>query len=336
MPNFVGCSTVIRSKMESVINRLWYAKSKWCLLLAPVSWVFVSIILLRRWFYRSGVFKTCRVDCPVIVVGNITVGGTGKTPLVIYLVNQLKQHGLKPGVIARGYGRSRSGVELVGVDSDVNAVGDEVKLIAEQTGCPVVVGQKRPLAAKFLLSNADCNVIISDDGLQHYALQRNLEIVVVDGKRRFGNRLCLPVGPLREPISRLGKVDYVVAKSSAQPGEVAMRLKLHSTFSLDRSRSQPLSEFSGMKVHAVAGIGNPQQFFDMLRDHKLDIIEHTFPDHHNYCLDDLKFAVSGPVLMTEKDAVKCRDFDLDNAWYVPLAVDLPDQMIDAIVQSIKE
>jgi tetraacyldisaccharide 4'-kinase len=261
----------------------------------------------------------------VIVVGNITVGGTGKTPLVLYLLEQLQEQGFKPGVISRGYGgKSTVYPQLVTANSMAFAVGDEPLLLAKRSGCPVVVDPNRPRGARYLLENHDCNLIISDDGLQHYALARDIEMVVIDGKRRMGNGLCLPAGPLREPVSRLQSVDFVLVNGEAKTHELAMQLKpLQWVNVAEPARTLPLSAFQGKKVHAVAGIGNPQRFFETLQTLGCEASVQAFADHHRYVASDLAFADGLPVLMTEKDAVKCQAFAKQQHWYLQIAAELP-------------
>jgi tetraacyldisaccharide 4'-kinase len=261
---------------------------------------------------------------PVVVVGNLTVGGSGKTPLVLWLVAELKRMGLRPGIVSRGYGGAQKAPTPVTGNSDPAQVGDEPVLLASRSACPVYIGRRRRSAARALLRNHDCGVIVSDDGLQHYALRRDVEVIVVDGQRRFGNGFCLPAGPLREPPARLALGDYVVVNGRAREGEYAMGLRAESVVNLkDPEHVQPLEAFRHQRVHAVAGIGHPLRFFDMLRAHGIEVEDHPFPDHHPYRAQDIAFADGRAVLMTEKDAVKCRAFAHDRCWYVPVSA-VPD------------
>jgi tetraacyldisaccharide 4'-kinase len=257
----------------------------------------------------------------VIVVGNLTVGGAGKTPLVIWLCEHLQRAGHRPGVVSRGYGGRPPRLPLsVTAATAPSEAGDEPVLIAARTGCPVVVDPDRPRAARALLAANDVDVIVADDGLQHYALARNLEIVVVDGRRRFGNGFCLPAGPLREPLSRLVTVDLVVVNGAGGAGEFALRLVGDRLANLaDVAHTEPLTAWRGRRVHAVAGIGDPARFFTALTTAGLEVVEHPFPDHHAYRPDDLDFGDGLPVLMTEKDAVKCRTFAAARHWYLPVS-----------------
>jgi tetraacyldisaccharide 4'-kinase len=256
---------------------------------------------------------------PVIVVGNLSVGGTGKTPLVCWLVARLTDLGFKPGVVTRGFGGSAGSVRLVGAADEARIVGDESILLARRTDVPVAIGRDRPAASQLLVS-AGCDVIVSDDGLQHYALARDCEIVVIDGERHFGNGWLLPAGPLRETPARLGSADAVVVNGgrSLLEGALRMRLEAKSALSLIGNIVKPLDEFAGQTVHAIAGIGNPERFFNMLRAHGIEVVGHPLPDHAQLQAGDICFADERPVLMTEKDAVKCRHIAGPRHWYVPV------------------
>ena len=295
--------------------------------LLPLSWFFRSVALLRRYGYRHNILKSTRLDVPIIVVGNLTVGGTGKTPLVIWLSEFLMQSGYRPGIISRGYrGKARHWPQQVRPDSDPVSVGDEAVVIARRTGCPMAVGPDRVAAGQALLQHHDCDVIVSDDGLQHYRLQRDVEIVVIDGVRRFGNGECLPAGPLREPVGRLQQADFVVTTGIATHGEYAMAYSGSELRNLqDASQVQSVASLSGQQVHAVAGIGNPVQYFDKLRSLGLEVIEHPFADHHAFCKNDILFGDELPVVMTEKDAVKCQRFAEAHFWYLPIGVKIQKQ-----------
>lgn len=280
------------------------------------------IVTLRRFIYLSGVIKRKRFSVPVIVVGNLTVGGTGKTPLVIHLAKLLKQHGFHPGIVSRGYKRKTNDILFVSANSDPNFVGDEPLLLARRLFCPIVVSSDRSRGVRALLDpNQNPNsvdVVISDDGLQHYAMDRTLEILVIDGKRRFGNGWCLPAGPLREPISRAKKMDFRVVNgtgSTVLDDEVEMELRPRILYNgKNPSEQKTLANFQGHRVHAVAGIGNPDQFFALLRQYELKVTPHPFPDHHRFVPEDLQFSDNYPILMTEKDAVKCLDWMSEKCW----------------------
>lgn len=318
------------------LDRYGYSLNLVAVLLWPLSLLFGAATRMRRWLYRQGLLRSEGVEAPVIVVGNISVGGTGKTPLVVRLVELLREAGYQPGVVSRGYGgQSTQWPRHVVADSDPRQVGDESVLLARRCRCPVVVDPDRVAAARALLATYDCNVILSDDGLQHYRLRRDIEIAVVDGFRRLGNRACLPAGPLREPPSRLREVDFVVGNGVARDAEYIMSLQGDTALNLaDPWVSSALAGFRRGTVHAVAGIGDPRRFFDHLRHARLRIIEHSFPDHHPYRPEDLRFQPDLPVLMTEKDAVKCRSFALDEAWYVPVDARLDPEFEEQLLKRL--
>jgi tetraacyldisaccharide 4'-kinase len=308
----------------------WYRRSPWLLLLAPLSLLFRLAVLCRLLMYRAGLLASHRLPVPVIVVGNLAVGGTGKTPLVGWLAEHATRAGRQPGIVARGYGGDAvHWPQQVRPDSDPAVVGDEAVLLAGKTGCPMAVGPDRVAAARALLEHSQCDMVLSDDGLQHYALQRDIEIAVIDGVRRFGNGLCLPAGPLREPVKRLARVDLVVVNGLGNRGEYPMTMRLTRVRSLnDPGEERELRSLHGTSVHAVAGIGNPGRFFSALREAGLRVEEHAFPDHHVFVPKDLQFGDDRPVVMTEKDAVKCRDLVVDNCWFAPVTIDLPQEFSD--------
>jgi tetraacyldisaccharide 4'-kinase len=314
--------------LSQALARCWFGRGPaWLRLsllpLYPLGLVFRVLVALRRLLYRVGVLKATRLPVPVIVVGNLTVGGSGKTPLALALVAWLRQAGHSPGLVSRGYGGHARELMPVRPDSDPALVGDEPVLLARRSGCPVWIGRRRAQAGQQLLAfHPEVDVILTDDGLQHYALARDMEIVVVDGERGFGNGRLLPAGPLREPLSRLAEVDAVVVNGGAggPPLPVpafSMVLAGHGLVNLARpDLVVPPSHFRGGRVHALAGIGNPQRFFDHLTALGLEIEPHPFPDHHAFMATDLP---PGTVIMTEKDAVKCAAFGRPDAWF--LAVD---------------
>jgi tetraacyldisaccharide 4'-kinase len=312
--------------MGSRTDSLWYRNSPLSIALAPLGWVYAAGAWLRRASYRTGILPIGHVGAPVIVVGNISVGGTGKTPLVIWIARFLTSQGLRPGIVSRGYrGRADKWPQQVRADSDPVMVGDEPVLLAQATGCPVVADPRRLRAARSLLTHAECDLIISDDGLQHLALGRDVEIAVVDGVRRHGNRRCLPAGPLREPVSRLSSVDLVVANGGGLAGEYPMALTLGDAVNLAQpTLSRPLVTFEGRRVHAVCGIGVPERFFASLERAGVTPIRHPFPDHHGFAAAEIEFGDEVPVLMTEKDAVKCRRFADSRHWSVAVRAELPE------------
>jgi tetraacyldisaccharide 4'-kinase len=310
----------------------WYRRSPWLLLLAPLSLLFRLAVLSRLLMYRTGLLASHRLPVPVIVVGNLAVGGTGKTPLVAWLAEHAVQAGRQPGIVARGYGGGAAHwPQQVRPDSDPAVVGDEAVLLAGKTGCPMAVGPDRVAAARALLEHSHCDIILSDDGLQHYALQRDIEIAVIDGVRRFGNGLCLPAGPLREPVGRLACVDLVVVNGLGNRGEYPMAMRLTRVRPLRGDETErELRSLHGTSVHAVAGIGNPGRFFAALRQAGLRVEEHAFPDHHMFVPENLQFNDDRPVVMTEKDAVKCRDLAVENCWFAPVTIDLPQEFADRV------
>jgi tetraacyldisaccharide 4'-kinase len=305
--------------VQSWFNRIWYDRTSppWWLL--PLSSAYGAAVGSRRYLYAKGLRRSIRVPVPVIVVGNLSVGGTGKTPLVCWLVSQLTERGFKPGVVTRGHGGASGHARIIDASADPGAVGDEPVLLVRRSGAPVAVGRDRPAAAQ-LLVNAGCDVVVSDDGLQHYALARDCEIVVIDGDRRFGNGSLLPAGPLREPEGRLAAADAVVLNGGRTPldGTFSMRLEAGNAASVTGGAVKALAKFAGLTVHAVAGIGNPQRFFDMLRAYGIDVVAHPLPDHARLRAADISFGDQCPVLMTEKDAVKCAGIAGPHHWYVPV------------------
>ncbi|HEX3913729.1 MAG TPA: tetraacyldisaccharide 4'-kinase [Steroidobacteraceae bacterium] len=313
----------VRNSADSWLNAIWYGGAPPPWWLKPLSAVYGAVALARRFAYAKGLARSTRLACPVIVVGNLTVGGTGKTPLVCWLAEQLTEQGFRPGVVTRGYGGSSRAARLVRAADRADVVGDEAVLLALRSRAPVAIGRARPRAAQLLI-NAGCNVILSDDGLQHHALARDCEIIVVDGDRRFGNGRLLPAGPLREAAARINGVDAVVINGGpvAAPGGDGLRMRLLATnaIAMKYGTARPLREFCGTPVHALAAIGNPQRFFAMLRGVGLSIIEHPLPDHAQLTVDDISFADEFPVLMTEKDAVKCAQISGPSHWRVPVSV----------------
>lgn len=297
-----------------------------CLLL-PLSWLFAALAAGRRWLYRTGVLSTHRLPVPVIVVGNISVGGVGKTPVVLWLAEQLRNAGYQPGIVSRGYGGQRHGEVQAG--SDAAWFGDEPVLLAQRSGCPVWVHASRVQAGFGLLrAYPTCNVLICDDGLQHYALHRTIEIAVVQRPRGLGNGRLLPAGPLREPLARLNQVDLIV-ESGELPDTTytlpAFQLQLRSADWLavsDPTQHVTTQHLRTRALLVVAGIGHPQRFFDTLNQLGLQFESRIFADHHAYTQEDFAGTAQKTILMTEKDAVKCRHLQLVNAWYLPVDAEL--------------
>lgn len=322
--------------LAALVQRNWYApntpRSRW---LRGLSRLYGYLVRRRREHDAGDRSRSVRLPVPVIVVGNLTVGGTGKTPLTIALVEALRQHGWHPGVVSRGYGGHRHVPELLNDTPDPAEVGDEPCLIRARTRAPVAVGRDRPAAA-WLLVEAGVDVVIADDGLQHYRLQRDIEICVIDGIRRFGNGWLLPAGPLREPLQRLERVDFRVCNGGVpKSGEVPMRLLGDLARPLvGQEPPVSLESLAGRRVHAVAAIGNPDRFFDSLRAQRIEPIEHPFPDHHAFTEDDLDFGDDLEVLMTDKDAVKCVRFARPHWYSVPVRADLPGEFIERLLDRL--
>ncbi len=313
------------------------------LLLLPLSCLFFLLSASRRLCYKVGVCKSVKIAVPVIVVGNITAGGAGKSPLVMGLALQLLAKGYKPGIVSRGYGGGKKmGPVVVESTSDPFLVGDEPLMLARFTQCPVVVCADRVKGAMLLVDSLQCNLIIADDGLQHYQLARDIEIIVVDSQRRFGNGFLLPAGPLRESQSKLLSANFVVLNGETEkiidPRQITMYLEpcsLRMLVSKTESKTSTLSSFRGRRVHAVAGIANPDRFFSMLRAEGLEIIEHAFADHQQYKAQHFTFNDDLPIIMTEKDAVKCEKLSLENAWSVELRIVFPKKFVPEIVTMLE-
>jgi tetraacyldisaccharide 4'-kinase len=300
--------------------------------LAALSGLYGRVALARR---RRALAAAVTLPVPVVVVGNLAVGGTGKTPVVIALVEALVAAGFHPGVVSRGYGGRGAGGR-VPPDGDPGRYGDEPVLIARRTGVPVWVDRDRVAAGRALLAGHGVDVVVADDGLQHYRLARTVEIAVVDGRRRFGNGRLLPAGPLREPPGRLAEVDLVLVNGLRSPHEPGFDLVAGDPRALRDDQRRPLAAFTGSPVHAVAGIGDPSRFFASLRAAGVEPIEHPFPDHHRYRPGDLAFGDPRPVLMTEKDAVKCAAFAQANWYALPVSAVLPPAAIARVVERLAQ
>jgi tetraacyldisaccharide 4'-kinase len=315
------------------LERAWYdetARPPWWTY--PLAWLYGAVTTARRALYRRGWLRSVRLPVPVVVIGNITAGGTGKTPLTIAVAQALRERGFVPGVVSRGYGGRQHAPVLLDDTASPQQVGDEPCLIHAH-GIPIAVGRDRPAAASLLIG-AGCDVVIADDGLQHYRLVRDVEVCVVDAVRGFGNGRLLPAGPLREPLMRLVTVDLRVCNGGERTGAYAMQLSGGEACSLTDDSHQSLLAFTGQKVHAVAAIGHPARFFDSLRAYGILPVEHAFPDHHAFAPADLRFAEPLPVLMTDKDAIKCRRFAQPGWWRVPVHAQLPQEFFDALASRI--
>ena len=329
----------------SFLEKAWYRKEGWLALLWPLSILFQLLVSFRCWLQRID-SRPQNISVPIVVVGNITAGGTGKTPLTIALALHLQEKGYQPGIISRGYG-GEPGSYPVTVDANTNPVkaGDEAVMIAAATGCPVVVDPNRNAALQHLLATNKIDLVLSDDGLQHYKLYRDIEIAVVDGQRLFGNGMCFPAGPLREPVSRLDSVDYVVVNgdsSSIPLGAIVMEIEPKTFVNLANGEKRPFfgAPFNmGSTLQAVCGIGNPERFFSVLERLPYPVDRFSFPDHFNFTPDDFLNAgidEKQPVIMTEKDATKCSSFAKNNYWCLQIGLNLPDSFLNEFTKKVKD
>lgn len=325
--------------------RFWRSCGLGALALLPFAALFGGLAALRRQAYRWHVLRSERLPVPVVVVGNVAVGGSGKTPVVEWLVGELRRAGFRPGVVSRGYGGNVAGEAILPPQPETSVYGDEPVLLARLTGCPVAVGADRPAAARALLAaHPECDVIVADDGLQHYRLARDIEIAVVD-EATLGNRFLLPAGPLRETVARLRTVDLVIAHGglSAALREALggrqvfdMALAGDEFVALDGSgRRCRAADFGAGPVHAIAGIGRPERFFAQMRNLGLNVIPHPFPDHHPFAYEDLLLGDAAPKIMTSKDAVKCAPFAPAETWEFPVRAKIAAGAADFIVEKLR-
>ncbi|MEE4144455.1 MAG: tetraacyldisaccharide 4'-kinase [Halieaceae bacterium] len=321
----------MKNRLRQTLEQAWYAGAWWLQLLRPLELLFRLVAAARRGLYRAGLLPVYRAPVPVVVVGNITVGGTGKTPVVIALVDYLQARGIRVGVVSRGYGRAGSTeAHWVSSDSDPRQCGDEALLIQRRTNCPCVVAAARADAVRSLLDRISVDVIISDDGLQHYGLARDMEIALLDEQRRTGNGFCLPAGPLREPLARLENTDFVLYRGSADP-RCGVQYLAQGLVNLHSGEQRPATPAApGEAVFAVAGIGQPDQFFNTLARCGFDIEPVVFPDHHRYTASDFYRLPGKPIIMTEKDAVKCGGLAGVDAWYLKINAQLPQTVTTAV------
>ena len=310
-------------KFSERLQHAWYHGHPALSLLWPLEQLYRRVVKRKRARFLSGDSAAYRAPVPVIVVGNITVGGTGKTPLILWLIEYCRAQGLHVGVVSRGYGAKPAHVPwTVSARDSAAQAGDEPLLIVQRSGVPLVIAPDRAQAVQQLLAKYPVDIILSDDGLQHYGLARDLELVLIDAARGLGNQRCLPAGPLREPVERLHSVDAVLCNGAEQDSDngFAMQLQATELVHVRSGRREPLSYFPPQqRMHAVAGIGNPQRFFKTLEGLDWQPVAHAFADHAEFSAQDLHFADDLPVLMTEKDAVKCRAFAADNCWYLQVA-----------------
>ncbi len=323
----------MRAKLETALNKRWYGGIKPNVALKVVAFFYESLTSFRRYLYRNNFLKSVRISVPVIVVGNFTVGGTGKTPFTIALVQAMQKRSWSPGVVSRGYGRKNTDPVSVHAKSIAQDCGDEPLLIFQRTQCAIRVDSNRVRAAEYLIEQG-CNLIIADDGLQHIRLQRDLEIELIDHERKYGNGFILPAGPLREKARPCDfRVSNGALEDDIENRHYGMQLIYGDAEKLDGSAHQDLSEFSSNKVNAIAGIGHPERFFNALMARGLNINPIAFADHHDYSLDD--FPDDATLLMTEKDAVKCRELGLKDAWCIPVNAALNENLFDAIQSRLK-
>lgn len=325
--------------MHDLILRAWQDKNLlFYLVLIPLSWLFAGITALRRFMYRAGLLRSYTLPVPVIVVGNINMGGSGKTPVVIWLVNQLKAHGYSPGVISRGYGAKVTQPTIVQPDSLPSEVGDEPVLIAQKTGCPVYVSADRVEAGEFLLEKFPaCDIIISDDGLQHYRLLRQIEIAVVDQQTQQNQHL-IPAGALREPHARLKSVDAVILNGNVNVKD-SYPMELVSTDFynlLNPDLKESVSYFKGKHLAAMAGIGKPDRFFQQLQTLGLKFSQWPFNDHHAFTRQDLSNINCDALIMTEKDAVKCHSFAEAHHWVLPVEAKVDGRLLPMLLSKLQQ
>lgn len=329
------------SRLQQWLESVWYGDGRGRFLLMPLSYLYSAINTLQR---KTQSKNHTRLACPVIVVGNLTVGGTGKTPLTIHIIKLLQQAGYSPAIITRGYGgKATTWPQSVTVESDPNLVGDEAVLMASSTAVPVYAGANRLASIERLLSTHNCDVIVSDDGMQHYKLPRDIQIAVIDGKRQLGNGYCLPAGPLRENKARLNDCDLIVVngenpqENSFENDCFAMNLSGLTLYNLSTLETKSLDELTGQTVQALTGIGNPQRFYKSLKDAGLKVIENSFPDHYVFEKNDLTFDEASIVIMTEKDAVKCKSLIGNDKqyWCLPVTARLPNEFNIALLTKLK-
>lgn len=304
--------------MHDWLIETWYGRKRRGLWLSPLAALYALASAADRALYRLGLRRVYRATIPVVVVGNVTVGGTGKTPLVLWLAERLRERGLRVGIVSRGYGRRGAAARRVRQQDPPAEVGDEPALVSRRLGVPVAVGAARADAVR--LVEGECDVVLSDDGLQHHALARDAEIAVVDGRRGLGNGWRLPAGPLREASSRLDRVDAVVVNGAgySRPGALRMEVAPTRFVEIATGRTAAPEAFAGRRAHAVAALGHPERFFALLRELGVEADERRFRDHHAYSPGDIAFGDPLPVLMTEKDAVKCAGIAPPGAWYLEI------------------
>lgn len=322
------------------LEKRWYSNQPAPFFLKPLSCLYRFLAEKKK---KNDLLQQWQAPVPVIIVGNISVGGTGKTPVTLYLVELLRSEGYNPGIISRGYKSSAKHFPFdVSKATAASEAGDEPFMLHHKSSCPVVIDPDRPQAAQYLLDNYACDILISDDGLQHYRLGRDIEITVVDGQRGLGNHCLLPSGPLRELPDRLNSVDFVISNGKKanlddKIEQYLMTLKPVGFRSVVSNEFIPAEDWAIKKVHAVAGIGNPDRFFSTLRDELgLDIVEHPKPDHHTYQQSDFCFTEPLPIIMTEKDAVKVKQLPLVDAWMLEVSACIDDSLKIRLLQALQQ
>jgi len=325
----------VENNSSFVINA-WYQKHLWLYLLLPFSWIFTFLTNRRRRKYLKNQISSFKTDTPVVVVGNINIGGTGKTPLVKHIASKLKEKGLKVGIVSRGYGGNFSGTLRVDDNTEYKKSGDEAQMLAN-LNVPLYLDKNRPRAIQNLINENDCDVILSDDGLQHYKMYRDIEIIVIDGSRRLGNGLTFPAGPLRESSKRLKTGNYIINNGGpTEDGEILMTLQPSKFVHLNTGKSYDIDKWPmHNQIHAVAGLGNPGRFFDTLSQLNFDIERHPFPDHHQFEESDFEFLDHHPIIMTEKDAARCKNFENPRIWYLTVEPKIEESFINDLESRIR-
>lgn len=327
--------------IERLITNQHYKSLTWGIVFLPLSFIFYLVLSLRKYFYEINVFKSNKVKVPVIVIGNITLGGTGKTPIIICLAKAFQKKKLNIGVIARGYKSKLSHVREVLESSNYLDVGDEPLLLKKKLECPLYVGANRFMTAKKLLDDyPNTDIILSDDGLQHYNLLRDFEIIVVDGMRAFGNKFLLPVGPLREPLVRLKNVDAVIINGSSKTDKkifnvfLAKELEEKFFFSVNRKKKIRCDKLKDKEIIAMTGIGNPDRFFNTLKSKDIKFIKRIFPDHYEFKQKDFDTFIGKTIVMTEKDAIKCTNIYHNDIWVLPVALSIEKRFVNKILKKV--
>jgi len=322
--------------VDQIFNNQYYKKSSWIYLLIPISIFFYLSSILKKYLYKKGFLTTIKIKVPVLIIGNITLGGTGKTPLALNIIENFLKEGLKPALISRGYGGSANNIKEVFEFSNVRAVGDEALLIKSKSKIPIFIGKDRANVARILLKKyPETSIIISDDGLQHHRLERDYEIIVVDSQRQFGNGLIFPAGPLREGISRLKQVDAVVYKGVNNNSNFYQMKYITKHFkNLLTNKKAILKDIKGKKIVAITAIGNPESFFSTLEGYDLKFKKVIFNDHYLFDKNDFIKYADYNIVMTEKDAIKCKKFATKNFWVLPLEIKVDDRLFRNILKKV--